>query len=255
MFIIYFYCYCYCYFLVILDVGTAITCSGEVDVFAFAAMVPTNRVTRHALLTPLHTQLVGLLSQPNSTLSATHIMRTSDWDSRTGLFVHRKFVNLPLPLITPLHRNLEEDLVWATGSGLQSTESSSSSRVWNGFHTLILMAPCSLTSGTSDGKKGSSTKSSTVPEWRTRLHEGQAVAYQSGTMKECIEFDYFEDEIFCQLAVDLLHAPVKSSVAQASSGGAFLRKSKETGDKLVMTCFLTLDAYKRGIQEIAKLAT
>lgn len=251
----------------LLDVGTAITCAGETDVFAFAGVVPTTRIHTESQFQSLYMTIAKVKAQPVSTLAPNHVLRSSSWETKAALFVHRKFVNLPLPLTSPLHQNLLEDLQWATGVTSTNKNSSTSSTatasvpaiVWDSFHTLILLAPCVLTSSSSENtKKNKSSKSSgnssgrSVPEWRTSLNEGNPVAYYSGSMRECIEFDYFEDEIFCQSAVDLSHEPADKT--GVTSGGAFLSKMKDCGDKLVMICFLTLNAYKTSIQEVAKVA-
>lgn len=43
----------------------------------------------------------------------------------TGILVHKRFTNLPLQLMTALHRNLEEDISWAKQQASEDAESDS----------------------------------------------------------------------------------------------------------------------------------
>lgn len=105
----------------------------------------------------------------------------------TGILLHKRFSNLPIQLVGPLHINLEEDLGWAQ----HNHESDDSEQ--NDFRSLqyiILLCACSLENETKF------------------LHEGKAldVLGNSGVL-----FEYFEDEIFAQNATSAYLFKSKSS--------------------------------------------
>lgn len=105
----------------------------------------------------------------------------------TGVLLHKRFSNLPIQLVGPLHLNLEEDLGWAQ----HNHESDDSEQ--NDFRSLqfiLLLCACSLEN---EAKF---------------LHEGKAIDIlgNSGVL-----FEYFEDEIFAQNAISAFLFRSKSS--------------------------------------------
>ena len=144
------------FILYILAIGTAVTCAGESDVFAFAAVVPitdpgplqplldslrsslqshtsdSSKCTHHTIhktsssststnILPL--SLLDLLSHTTSPTTSSPSSTTaastslpSKVEYKTGLLLTNKFTNLPLPLIAPLHKNLYDDILWIKSS-------------------------------------------------------------------------------------------------------------------------------------------
>lgn len=105
----------------------------------------------------------------------------------TGVLLHKRFSNLPIQLVGPLHINLEEDLGWAQ----HNHESDDSEQ--NDFRSLqyiLLLCACSI--------EGESKL----------LHEGKAldVLGNAGLL-----FEYFEDEIFTQNATSAFLFKSKNS--------------------------------------------
>ena len=106
----------------------------------------------------------------------------------TGVLLHKRFSNLPIQLVGPLHINLEEDLGWAQ----HNHESDDSEQ--NDFRSMqyiLLICKCSLVGG--DSKPS---------------HDGKAVDV---TGNSGLLFEYFEDEIFAENAVYSFLFRTKSS--------------------------------------------
>ena len=104
----------------------------------------------------------------------------------TGVFLHKRFSNLPIQLVGNLHINIEEDLGWAQHNH------ESDDCVQNEFRSMqsvLLFTACSLGAG---GK----------------LLEGQAIDVLGNSS---LLFEYFEDEIFAQDALTAFVFKPKSS--------------------------------------------
>lgn len=187
-------------------VGTAITCEGADDCFGLATVLPLAKVkdtiTMGKVVNHLTTLLTGLNSKNES--SVAKLLKAVNADT-TGLLFHHRFSNLPLQLIGHLHRNLEEDVVWAKqfateeeaeNSDINKSSSSSSSsggtKTKNFFHTLshvLLLCPVSGAEKTFD------------------LAGVTDVLGSSAVM-----FDMFEDEVYFQHATSaVLFKPAKGS--------------------------------------------
>lgn len=98
--------------------------------------------------------------------------------SKSLLFLHARFSNLPLELITPLFRNMAHDLEWVQSSDNNSAVTVTTMAQFTGIEHLLLICPASL----SDAAK--------VPA--------------GGCIDICgssaVLFDYFEDETFFEEA-------------------------------------------------------
>lgn len=108
-------------------VGTVINCEGGDDAFAFATVLPLTKVlevpTVGKILAHLAQCVDGLVNKPSSSSSSKSSSVSpeikllhdtlSSGKSSAGILLHQRFSNLPIELIGPLHRNLEEDLSWA----------------------------------------------------------------------------------------------------------------------------------------------
>lgn len=104
----------------------------------------------------------------------------------TGVFLHKRFSNLPIQLVGSLHINLGEDVGWAQHNH------ESDDCVQNEFKSMqsvILLTACSLGGG-------------------SKLPEGQAVDVLGNAS---LLFEYFEDEIFIQDAQSAFIFKAKSS--------------------------------------------
>eukprot|EP01038_Epipyxis_sp_PR26KG_P011686 gene11686-15648_t len=122
-------------------VGTVINCEGGEDAFAFATVLPLikykNLHPLKELFVQLEIALNELIKQSNNSttidpinLFLESISSTSSSQS-TGLMIHKRFSNLPIQLIGPLHRNLEDDLLYA--KQLSSSNSNFSNNKQNNF--------------------------------------------------------------------------------------------------------------------------
>ena len=60
---------------------------------------------------------------------------------KTGVYLHGRFVNLPVQLIPPLHTNLKEDMQWLITQS--TTASSSTSQLFAQIQHLLMIVPCS----------------------------------------------------------------------------------------------------------------
>jgi hypothetical protein len=127
--------------------------------------------------------------------------------ARTGLLLHKRFTNLPLQLVSALHRNLEEDVCWAQQQATDEDESAqenttSSSSAPNSAHkgsaaaakqsnffaearNVVLFCECDVS------KEGKSTYN---------LSENGSTCYNVLGSCSDIVFACFEDEVYLQHA-------------------------------------------------------
>lgn len=134
---------------------------------------------------------------------------------RTGLFIHRKFSNLPLALVEPLHRNLLEDLNWAKGNISKSTASACITA--NAPSLEPKHSRAVETTGESEGKNEANDCSFFEPldhvvlicPCRRDSHSGGASAAGGRAIEVTgsshLMFDYFEDDIYFQQATCVFH--------------------------------------------------
>ena len=102
--------------------------------------------------------------------------------NKFGVLLHRRFSNLPLDLIGPLHKNLKEDIDWILSDQTELDESII--KTFANIQNLIILATCKVLG---DNK---SDKSKILKDVR----EGRGVNLINSP--SIISFDYFEDEIF-----------------------------------------------------------
>ena len=104
----------------------------------------------------------------------------------TGVFLHKRFSNLPIQLVGPLHINLEQDVGWAQ----HNHESDDSEQ--NNFRSMqfvLLICACSPAEG-------------------CKLDQGQALNVLNN---HTLLYEYFEDEIFAQSSTAAYMFKPKSS--------------------------------------------
>lgn len=222
-------------------VGTVINCEGGEDAFAFASVLPLQKCVEVPTMAKLMGHLAACLSglPAKSLTPELKTMReivasctsSSSSTAGAGLLLHQRFSNLPIELIGPLHRNLEEDLSWAKqrnnidGDGdsddeddknknkkgaASSSSSSSSSKSSDGKHPhffatlahVLLLCPVGGASLKEFDLSGSGG---------TRAHDvlgGSSLTFNS-----------FEDEVYFQCAAAaLLFKPPKSCNAAYEEG-------------------------------------
>jgi hypothetical protein len=169
-------------------VGTVVCCEGENDVFALATVLP---VVTHAddaggvgkLLKGVEVAAAELVSKGGA--GAASGQRILDALSEaaaatTGLFLHVRISNLPLGLVSPMHRNLQEDLAWAR----EQQEGD-----FTALSSLLLLSRGSLSDSCDLGKGAVDV-----------------------TQNSAVLFDCFDDEIMAQEAVaSILYRPSHSS--------------------------------------------
>ncbi len=217
-------------------VGTVINCEGGDDAFAFATVLPLQKCVTMPTLRKLITQLTGSLNKTDKAclrpLRDVLASCSSGTDDSTGLLLHQRFSNLPIPLIGPLHRNLEEDLSWAKqranidGDAYEGdlSEPSSSSRADSNSKG---------NTGKRNGTSSSSSSSSSSNSNNEKPHFFAAVAWVlllcpvSGAFLQDYDFsgdrvydvlgnsglafDSFEDEVyFQQAAAAAIFKPAKA---------------------------------------------
>ena len=140
------------------------------------------------------------------------------------MLLHRKFSNLPLELVTPLHANLADDLEWAIGGGSSGDSSRATSKSPGHLPAASASASASAStsmstdSGTSsdaiaaeaDEGEGDTAEyrhidhlllicNVTQNELSARISPGGALDV-TGFSTSALLFDYFEDEIYHQQA-------------------------------------------------------
>lgn len=160
------------------EIGTMIVCEGDVEVFAFATVLPLITCGRGPLgpfIDSFVTELAELRSSEAEKMR--ECVQAPAKMAHTGIYFHRKFSNLPLPLIEPLHKNLIEDLEWARENGCGEK---SDSAVPGNFEIDSVLC---LTSFANDPQRNHDTK------------RGKAIEV---TGSSSIMFDYFEDEVLVQ---------------------------------------------------------
>ena len=249
-------------------------CEGNNDVFAFATVLPLSTLKQGGALSLLLGQLQrGIHAIPagsrspattlvlNSISPVTSSSSSSSSPtaaaSTTGILLHKRFSNLPLELIAPLHSNLEEDLSWAsqsaqkqkqqqgggkvvgvvTRAGEETEEDGSESFDFGLIDSILLLSVCSLPSsgnGEAGGGKGSKGKDKGKDKSKGKHghqeNNGEDSKGERGgeaeggggvvdvTGNASLLFDDFEDEMYAQNAVaSVMFRPVSSS---KSSGGA-----------------------------------
>jgi hypothetical protein len=107
----------------------------------------------------------------------------------SGVFLHGRYVNLPVELVPHLHRNLLDDLAWA-----KSAENPEPNSAFRALSTCVLLAPVTVAAGQSTPKKGQCVN---------------ITGSSSAAM-----FDHFEDDIFsqesrCTLLYKPAHGPAE----------------------------------------------
>ena len=132
-------------------VGTAIVCEGEHDVFAFATVLPFARQKAGPLFQILQHLGRGLAALNGERRSPGIELLTEcvagAQGGVTGIFVHQRFSNLPLELISHLHRNLDEDLGWAQQLHNSDSDGNAAAQEASDFKSLqfvILLACCDV---------------------------------------------------------------------------------------------------------------
>lgn len=147
-------------------------CEEEKDVFAFTTILPFATYRSLDVVKTILRDLSLEIEKLNQNEETATIMRSIlDEIHKAGLFLHGRFVNLPLTLIPALHRQLHEDLIWASK---QEKEASfpSDKEVFGSIEYLLLISQC---------------------------HRPDAGSASSDiTSDSSVIFDNFEDEIYFQ---------------------------------------------------------
>ena len=96
-------------------VGTVVCCDEGSDVFAYATVLPLKTVKNDDNFGPIISDLLSACTKLSSSADKDRIMShlNGDKEATTGLFLHGRFMNLPLQLCGALHSNLVDDLNWA----------------------------------------------------------------------------------------------------------------------------------------------
>jgi len=207
-------------------VGTAIVCEGEHDVFAFATVLPIARQKTGPLFQMLQHLRQGLVALSSAERRSPGIELMTECVSGaqggvTGIFIHQRFANLPLELISHLHKNLDEDLGWAQQLHASNSDGNAAQEAsdFKSLQFVILLACCDLQGGASQSKPDLS---------------GSAVVDVSGNPS--LLFHNFEDEAYFQEAIStVLFKPRQSEHTLCASliPVASLRKCSFEITKLV----------------------
>ena len=103
------------------SVGTAVVCEGAEDVFAFGSATPLAAVSKNSLspVNILLKELKNHLATINNKETTAFYSRLLDnsRSAETIVLLHRRFTNMPLQLLSTLHRNVVEDVLWAKKGG------------------------------------------------------------------------------------------------------------------------------------------
>jgi hypothetical protein len=96
-------------------VGTAVCCDEGDDVFAYATVLPLQSIKEDENFGPIISDLLTACTKIASGENRDTLLRhlSGDKCASTGLFLHGRYINLPLQLCGALHSNLVEDLAWS----------------------------------------------------------------------------------------------------------------------------------------------
>jgi len=92
--------------------GSIIHCTAETDVFALATTLNIQAHQGNAGMLSLCDKLL----RPRCPPSLKPALEKALGSSETFVFLHARFVNLPLPLIPLLHKSSHDDMAWAQSS-------------------------------------------------------------------------------------------------------------------------------------------
>lgn len=95
--------------------GSIIHCTAETDVFAFAT---TLSLAAHQKNEGIHS-LCDKLLRPRCPPTLKKALEHALGSPETFVFLHARFVNLPLPLVPVLHSSSEEDRAWAQSNDVR----------------------------------------------------------------------------------------------------------------------------------------
>jgi hypothetical protein len=156
----------------------------------------------------------GSVAATAATSSVRDLLALRD-SSTVGILLHHRFSNLPVPLIGPLFRNLENDVSWVQSSAeIKSPELSSR---FSAISDLILFCPCSLLSG-------------------VEIALGASLDILGSSSS--VMLDSFEDEMFLE------HA----------EGAAVYRPRERFRSPVAVIC-ISLNAFKVCIQKLATMSS
>ncbi|KAM3577914.1 hypothetical protein VYU27_000019 [Nannochloropsis oceanica] len=119
--------------------GSIIHCTNETDVFAFVTTLNIKAHQGNAGMLSLCERLL----RPRCPASLKSALEKALSSPETFVFLHGRFVNLPLPLIPLLHKSSHDDMAWA-----QSSEAS-----FPRIKQVLTVSPCTVDLG--GGQKAS----------------------------------------------------------------------------------------------------
>ena len=220
-------------------VGTTIKADGTDEPLGFISLVPlTPRFGTAAPLPPAVQQLVSYLS---SSVPSSHAQRlsallpvlsrqsfSSSPPLRTALLVQARLVNVPIPLIGPLHRALLEDVGWAQ----QQPEVGDD---WK-LQRVLLLGRCSSVSGRVKGGAagGGGGGGEVWQRWEEEVY-----------LKE--------SEWACRWRVQVRREEDDGEEGAGGAGEATARRSRDAPVSVLMC--LTWEAMQRAVQQIEQMAS
>jgi hypothetical protein len=235
-------------------VGTAVANEGENDVFAFSTILLLQKVTSNPLemilkkLRSLVDPTDAFASSVQGSSSSSSVKQTAagattatsnveeylnrGYGTRkdnTGLFLHRKVSNLPLQLISPLHRNIFDDLQWARSQSENGIKSSAATELTaedladlQAFKQLECLFLISTLSIEANSSLSAAVKKSGYVE--------------IGPGDSSLMYDALEDEIY-----------------HKNSTCAFVFNCSEVSEKPLAVMMLHVDGFETAVKEISTL--
>ncbi len=97
--------------------GSIVHCAGETDVFALATTLNVQAHQGNPGMQSLCDKLLRKRCPPSLQPALAKALGSPE----TFVFLHGRFVNLPLPLIPLLHKSSHEDMAWAQSSDVRSS--------------------------------------------------------------------------------------------------------------------------------------
>ena len=158
--------------------GTVINCEGEVDVFAFATIMPLTLLQPTTFYQHIQNHFNKLVSNTHTNNAALQqFAKALDCSNQQlGLLLQGRFSNLPLPLIYQLHHNLFLDFEWTKAYKMGSAASQSNDvdealiRQFKHIQQFLYIAPVTF--------------------------EGSIASTQDVIGSSVLYFDCFEDECY-----------------------------------------------------------
>lgn len=164
--------------------------------------------------------------------------------------IHKRFANLPLELLAPLHENLLDDVLWAKdvitkGQPVEDPTDEPLFREFGAMTHVLLLDTCTLDI--------SQQKQSTSASLDSTAISPAAVEVTGSGVTSSILFDAFENEIYAQHAITVIVFQPKGFHGSKQQQPEPPSKAQAQRGSHLAVMLLEVKALRKCCQEIAKL--